>query len=63
MPERALGVKKANLPDPDDYAYKLEAIRHKYNQAVDYNFVGDEYLGSERKLPLRERMTTSVKKV
>ncbi len=36
-------------------------IRHNYNQAVVDNFVGDEYLGSERKLPLKERMATSVK--
>ena len=27
------------------------------------NFVGDEYAGSERKLPLKERMATSVKEV
>ena len=38
-------------------------IRHKYNQAVVDNFVGDEYVGSERKLPLKERMATSVKEV
>ena len=38
-------------------------IRHKYNQAVVDNFVGDEYVGSERKLPLKERIATSVKEV
>ena len=38
-------------------------IRHKYNQAVVNNFVGDVYVGSERKLSLMERMATSVKEV
>ena len=85
VPERALGVKRANMPDTDDYADKLEAmtvcqslefglnqlheaacalyIRHKYNQIVVDYFVGDEHMGSERKLPLKERMTTSEKEV
>ena len=83
--ERMPGVKRANLPDPDDRAEKLEAmtvcqtlelgmnqlheaacalfIRHKYNQAVVDNFVGDEYVGSERKTTFKERMKTSVKEV
>jgi len=26
VPKRALGVRRANLPDPDDYADKLEAM-------------------------------------
>ena len=26
VPERALGVKRANLPDPDGYVDKLEAM-------------------------------------
>ena len=38
-------------------------IRHKYNQAVVDNFVVDEYVGSERKLPIKERMANSVKEV
>ena len=38
-------------------------IRHKYNQTVVDNFVGDEYVGSEGKRPLKERMATSVKEV
>ena len=41
----------------------LVYIRHKFNQIVVHNFVGDEYVGSERKLPLKERMATSVKEV
>ncbi len=83
--ERALGVRRANLPDPDDYADRLKAmkncqslelglnqlheaacalyIRHTYNQSVVDNFVGDEYVRSERKLPLKERMATLVKEV
>ena len=85
MSERALGVKRANLPVPDDYAENLEAmtvsqalemglnqlheagcalyIRHKYNKIVMDNFLGDEYVGSETKLPLMEWMPPSVKKV
>jgi len=65
------GVKRANLPDPDDYEAKLEAMtvyqtlelgmnqlhevgcalytRHMYNQSVVDNFLGDEYVGAERK--------------
>jgi len=83
--KRALGVRKANLPDLGDFADKLKAmigcqalelglnqpheaacalyIRQKPDQAVVDNFVGDEYVGSERKLPLKERMSTSVKEV
>ncbi len=83
--ERALGVKRANLPDPEEYEDKLEAmtvcqalelglnqlheagcalyIRHRYNQAVVDNFLGDEYVGAERKQPLKERMAASVKEV
>ena len=83
--ERALGVKRVNLPDPVDFADKLKAmplcqmlelglnqlheaacalyIRHKYNQAAMDNFVGDEYVGSERKLPLKEKISSSVKEV
>ena len=79
--ERAEEVRRANLPDPDDYEEKLAAmsacealelslteiheascalyIRHKYNQAVVDNFLGDEYVGAERKQPLKERMATS----
>ena len=41
----------------------LVYIRHKFNQIVVHNFVGDEYVGSERKLPLKEKITTSLKKV
>jgi hypothetical protein len=81
--KKALGVRMANQPDPDDYADRQEAmsvcqslelglnqlhevacalyIRHKYNQAVVDNFVGDEHVGSERKLSLKEGMATSVK--
>ena len=83
--ERALGVKRANLPDPEEFEDKLEAmtvcqslelglnqlheagcalyIRHRYNQAVVDNFLGDEYAGAERKQPLKERMAASVKEV
>ena len=83
--ERSLGIKRANLPDPDDHKEVMEAmtvcqtlelgmnqlheagcalyIRHKYNQAVVDNFVGDEYVGSERNKTLKERMMTSVKEV
>ena len=84
-PKRALGVRRANLLDLDDYADRLEPmtvchslelglnqlheaacvlnIRHTYNQANVDNFVVDEYVGSEKKLPLKERMATSVKEV
>ena len=34
--------------------------RQMYNQAVLDNFMGDEYVGAERKQPLKERMATSV---
>ena len=83
--ERALGVKRSNLPDPDDFEERLEAmtvrevlelglnqlheagcalyIKYRYNQAVVDNFLGDEFVGAERKQPLKERMATSVKEV
>ncbi len=83
--ERALGVKRNNLPDPDDFEERLEAmivrevlklglnqlheagcalcIKYRYNQAVVDNFLGDEFVGAERKQPLKERMATSVKEV
>ena len=83
--ERALGVKRANLPDPEDYEDKLKAmsvceslelglnqlheagcalyIKYRYNQVVVDNFLGDEFIGAERKQPLKERMATSVKEV
>jgi hypothetical protein len=38
-------------------------IRHKYNQAVVDNFLGDEYIRAERKQPLKECMVASVKEV
>ncbi len=38
-------------------------IRHKYNQADVDNFLGDEFVGAERKLPLKDMMATSVKEV
>ena len=38
-------------------------IRHKYDKVVVDNFVGDEFVGAERKLPLKDRMATSVKEV
>ncbi len=38
-------------------------IRHKYNKAVEENFVGDEFFGADRKLPLKDRMRASVKEV
>ena len=38
-------------------------IRHKYNKAVEENFVGDDFFGADRKLPLKERMRASVKEV
>ena len=78
-------MKRANLPDPEDYEDKLEAmsvcealelglnqlhevgcalyIKYRYNQAVVDNFLGDEFVGAERKQPLKERMATSVKEV
>jgi hypothetical protein len=83
--ERALGVKWANLRDPEEFEDKLETmtvchalelglnqlnevgyalyIRHKYNQAVVDNFLGDEYVGAERKQSLKERMAASVKEM
>ncbi len=33
-------------------------IRHKYNQVVVDNFVGNEFLGAERKLSLKDKMAT-----
>jgi hypothetical protein len=38
-------------------------IRHTYNQVVVENFVGDEFVGAERKLPLKDTMLTYMKKV
>jgi hypothetical protein len=38
-------------------------IRHKNNQSVLGYFVGDEYVGAERKQPFKERMATSVKEL
>ena len=38
-------------------------IRHMYNHVVVENFMGGEYVGAERKQPLKERMATSVKEV
>ncbi len=38
-------------------------IRHRYNQAVVDNLMGDEHVGAERKHPLTEWMATSVKEV
>jgi hypothetical protein len=38
-------------------------IRHRYNQVVVDNFVGDEFIGAERKQPLKDRVKTSVKEV
>jgi hypothetical protein len=83
--ERSLGVKRANLPDPEESEDKLKTmtvcqvldlglnqlheascamyIRHMYNQVVFDNFLGDEYVGAERKQPLKERMAASVKEV
>ena len=83
--ERSLGVKRANLPNPEDYEDMLEAmsvcdaleldlnqphedgcdlyIKYWYNQAVVDNFIGDEFVGAERKQPLKERMATPVKEV
>ena len=83
--ERAEGVKRADLPDPDDYDDALASmsaceslelginefneaacalyIRHKYNQTVVDQFVGDEYFGADRSVVLKERMATAVKEV
>ncbi len=38
-------------------------IRHKYNKAMEEDFVGDDFFGADRKLPLKERMRASVKEV
>ncbi len=38
-------------------------IKYRYIQAVVDNFLGDEFVGAERKQPLKERMATSVKEV
>ncbi len=38
-------------------------IKHMCNQAVVDNYLGDKYVGAERKQPLKERMATSVKEV
>jgi hypothetical protein len=38
-------------------------IKYRYNQAVVDIFLGDEFVGAERKQPLKERMATSVKEV
>jgi len=38
-------------------------IRHKYNKAVEENFVGDDFFEADRKLPLKKRMCASVKEV
>ncbi len=38
-------------------------IKYKYNQAVVDVFLGDEFVGAERKQLLKERMATSVKEV
>ena len=37
--------------------------KYRYNQVVVDNFLGDEFVGAERKQPLKKRMTTSVKEV
>ena len=83
--ERSLRVKRAILPDPEDYEDKMEDmsvcetlelslnqlheagcalyIKYMYNQAVVDNFLGDKFVGAERKQPFKERMATSVKEV
>ncbi len=38
-------------------------IKYRYNQVVVDNFLGDEFVGAERKQPLKERLATSVKEV
>ncbi len=38
-------------------------IKYRYNQAVVDIFLGHEFVGVERKQPLKERMATSVKEV
>jgi hypothetical protein len=38
-------------------------IRHKYNKVVEENFVGDDFFGADRKLPLKDRMRASVKEL
>jgi hypothetical protein len=80
-----LGVKRAILPDTEEFEDKMETmtvcqaselglnqlheagcalyIWHKYNEAVVDNFLDDEYVGAERKQPLKERMAASVKEV
>jgi hypothetical protein len=38
-------------------------IRYKYNKAVEENFVGDDFFGADRKLPLKQRIRASVKEM
>ena len=38
-------------------------IKHHYNPAVVENFLGDEFLGTDRSAPMKQRMRTSTKEV